>query len=119
MNPRLLTPEELKLIREYVELFFLLQVADGELDKVSRFPGAFKPFLSKAADMVHKRIHDRLVEVKRLLKDADIKVLEDEHKGDVLYFKMYFRGYEERFGVIREVLRADMEVRLAQFLKFP
>jgi len=56
-----------------------------------------------------------LYALRKELRQLNIKIVEDETHDDVLYYRVYSRGYDERFGITRETLKAEISVRLAQY----
>lgn len=53
---------------------------------------------------------------RRSLSKRRIRLLSDEQVDLVLYHKYICRGYEERFGIVREVMRAEISVKFSGYI---
>ncbi len=116
-NPRVPTQEELELIRSSILLPMILTIAEKNRQEVERSSYTFKPLYLKATLIFMDAVSRELARVKREMKQRNIKVIEDEQADLVMYFRFVCRGYEERFGMVREVVRAEMAVRITQFMR--
>ncbi|RED86224.1 hypothetical protein DFP98_10376 [Cohnella phaseoli] len=52
--------------------------------------------------------------VRRELKKRNIKILSDQTQDDIVYNRYLCRGYENTFGMTREVIRAEIGKHLAK-----
>jgi hypothetical protein len=116
-NPRVPSKEELELIRDSILLPMILSIAEKNRQEVERTSYTFKPVFLKAMLIFMDVVSQDLARVKRELKQRNIKVIEDEQVDLVMYFRFICRGYEERFGMIREVVRAEISVRITQYIR--
>ncbi len=116
-NPAVPTKEELELIRSSVILPMILSIAEKNRQEIERSTYTFKPLYLKATLILMDAVSRELGSVKRQLKQRNIKVFEDEQVDLVMYFRFVCRGYEERFGMVREVVRAEMSVRITRFMR--
>ncbi len=117
LNPRVPTKEELELIRSSVILPMILSIAEKNRQQVERSEYTFKPLFHKAILIFINAVSHELTRVKRELKRHNIKVFEDEQIDLVLYFRFICRGYEERFGMVREIVRAEISTRITQYIR--
>ncbi|UUZ85840.1 hypothetical protein LJK88_21675 [Paenibacillus sp. P26] len=44
-------------------------------------------------------------------------MVNDEQIDLVIYHKIICRGYEERFGMVRDVVRSEISIRLTKYLE--
>jgi hypothetical protein len=116
-NPRVPTKDELELIRDSVLLPMILTIAEKNRQEVERASYTFKPVFLKAMLLVMDVVTKDLARVRRELKQRNIKVIEDEQVDLVMYYRFICRGYEERFGMVREVVRAEIAVRITQYIR--
>jgi hypothetical protein len=49
------------------------------------------------------------------MKKRNIKVFDEETNDGIIYHKYSCRGYEDRFGIVRETLRTEISFRLANY----
>lgn len=54
--------------------------------------------------------------MRKELSKKNIKVLTDEQVDLVVYYKIVCRGYEERFGIVRDIMRSEISVRLTKYI---
>lgn len=75
--------------------------------------------LRRAHLMAGQKILDRIVKdlygLRRELKQRNIRILNEEHADLVVYHRYFCRGYEDRFGMTRDVMRSEISVRLARY----
>jgi len=116
-NPAVPTKEELELIRSSVILPMILSIAEKNRQQIEHSSYTFKPLYLKATLILMDAVSHELSSVKRQLKQRNIKVIEDEQVDLVMYFRFICRGYEERFGMVREVVRAEISVRITRFMR--
>jgi hypothetical protein len=116
-NPRVPSKEELELIRSSVLLPMILSIAEKNRQEVERSSYTFKPLYLKSTLIFMDLVSRELARVKRELKQRNIKVIEEEQADLVMYFRFICRGYEERFGMVREVVRAEISVRITQYMR--
>jgi hypothetical protein len=116
-NPRVPSKEELELIRSSVLLPMILSIAEKNRQEVDRSSYTFKPLYLKATLVFMDVVSRELTRVKRELKQRNIKVIEEEQADLVMYYRFVCRGYEERFGMVREVVRAEIAVRITQYMR--
>jgi hypothetical protein len=117
MNPRVPTKEELELIRESVVLPFLMDIVQKNNDQMELQTMTFKPLYLKAGLTLLDNVHKRLVQVKKELKQAEIKVWEHQHRGDVIDYKFVCRGYHNEFPIWKEHLRAELSVKMDFYMR--
>ena len=56
-----------------------------------------------------------LTRLRRELRKRNIRVVEGEQAELVVYHRCYCRGYEEIFGMTREVMRTEIGLRLSRY----
>jgi hypothetical protein len=70
-----------------------------------------------AAQAVMNQIHKDMTLLRQELSRRKIKVVDDGQVDLIIYYKILCRGYEERFGIMRDVVRSEISVRLTNYLK--
>lgn len=117
MNERLATKEELEMIRDAIMLPFIMDVVQRNIDKLNFETWILKPLYIEAGEKLLDHIQKHLAEIKKELRRRDIKVWEDRHADHILHYKYVCRGYHDTFGIMREVMKAEMSVRLTQYMR--
>jgi len=115
--------EELELIKDYVLLPMLLTFTANGRVKAEKIEHIMQELFVMAIDTLSDRISSDLTLVRKVLRSASIKVWEDEQIDGTMWYRYVCRGYEDRFPITRELVRAEMSVRLGKYfsaiLKFP
>lgn len=113
------TPEELTMVRDYVLLPHMLTIVEKNIEELKRSSYVMKrPFLA-VAEAIASRISRDMYELRRELSRRRIKVVGDEQVDLVVYHRFVCRGYEDRLGIVREVMRSEISVRLAKYFGDP
>ncbi|CAI6086728.1 hypothetical protein [Cohnella sp. JJ-181] len=110
------TTEEMVMIRDVILLPHMLTMAQRSIDD-SKLSGNFMSQLHIAAtqaimDMISKDLYA----LRRELSQRRIRIVADEQVDLVIYHRYICRGYEERFGIVREVMRAEISVKFSGYI---
>lgn len=108
-------PEELTLVRDYILMPHMLTIIQRSLDDINRSGHLFKHVFAALLLVMMDRVSSDLHMLRRELKRRNIKVVDDEQVDLVVYHRIICRGYEERFGLVRDVMRAEISKRLAKY----
>lgn len=110
------TAEELTLIRDYVLLPHLLVMVQKSIQDMENSAGMLKRLYLAAAQVLLSRISEDMYSLKRELARRNIRIVGDEQVDLVLYHRFICRGYEDRFGMVREVMKAQISIRLTKYV---
>jgi hypothetical protein len=64
---------------------------------------------------LQERIIKDITELKQQLKQHNVRYEDDQNDDFLLYYMIYYRGYSERFGMTRDVLRTEISLRLTRY----
>lgn len=109
------TTDELRMIRDVIMFPHMLTMSEKSLQEVRRTPNLYKMYFEQFIELVMDRITKDLFALRRELKSRNIKVYDDETADGIIYHKFVCRGYEDRFGIVRETLRSEISFRLARY----
>ncbi|OPH53003.1 hypothetical protein BC351_32620 [Paenibacillus ferrarius] len=112
------TKEELEAIRDFVLLPMLLSIVEKNKQEIERTSYSMRTVFVKAANIIQNLMTNDLQAVRKLLKERNIKVFEDEMIDSNLRYKYICRGYEDKFVLIRDVARAELMKRLGKYSEF-
>ncbi|BBI32064.1 hypothetical protein [Cohnella abietis] len=107
--------EELFMIRESILLPHMMTMVEKSRIDIEQSLNPMRDLISRFMVVMLDTINADLVKIKIAMSKANIKVWDEDHQGDVLYYRYRFRGYEESFGMIREVMRAQISVGLGEY----
>lgn len=109
--------EEYEMARDSIILPHILTMVERSLDDIQNSSNVLKRLHVTAGQAVSRQIHKDMQAIRKELRQRNIKVIPDEQVDLVVYHKLICRGYEERFGIVRDVLRSEISLRLTKYLK--
>lgn len=112
------TKEELEAIRDFVLLPMLLSIVEKNKQEIERTSYSMRTIFVKAANIIQNLITNDIQAVRKLLKERNIKVFEDEMMDSNLRYNYICRGYEDKFVLVRDVARAELMRRLGKYSEF-
>ncbi|RUS44960.1 hypothetical protein [Cohnella sp. AR92] len=109
------TQEERFLVRDYVVLPHMLTMADNSQKTNSSSANPLKSVIDLFLQTLMDRISGEIQKTVRELNRRNIKVNQDEHFDDVYYFQVRCRGFVEKVGFTREVMKSEIRVKMNKF----
>jgi hypothetical protein len=116
-RPNVPTQEELSWIRSCILLPILLSIVENNLQSIKTSSYPLKKLYITATQLLMDLIHSDLVKVKKLLKERNIKVFEDERIDGAIRYRFVCRGYEDSFAIMRDIVRAEISVKLSDYVR--
>ena len=111
------TKEEIELIRDSVLLPIMLTIVENNKKEIEWSTYSIKGLFVAANEALMKLIHADLVKVKNALRERNIKVWEDDRPVDyAIHYRFNCRGYEDQFSIMRELVRAEVGIRLGKYV---
>lgn len=105
------------MIRDYILLPYMLTMVQKSVDDIERSPNLLKQLYLAAGQAVINKISKDMYDLRRELTKRNIKIISDEHADVVVYHRFLCRGYEDRFGMTRDVMRSEISVQLKKYIK--
>lgn len=68
-----------------------------------------------AGQAIQRRITQDAYQLRKELKQRNIKVVIDEQEEFLVYHKIFCRGRQERFGLTRDVMHTEISLRLTSY----
>lgn len=110
-----LSNEERAMVRDLILLPYIDTMVAKSLKEVEHSGNVLSRSYILAGRYIQKRIIQEVYRLRQELKKRNIKVVEDTQDDFVTYNMIYCRGYQERFGVTRDVMRTEISLRLTQY----
>lgn len=104
------------MIRDYILLPYMLTMVQKSVDDIERSSNLLKQLYLAVGQAVMNKISKDMRDIKRELTKRNIKIVSDEHADLVVYHRFLCRGYEERFGMTRDVMRSEISIRLGAYI---
>lgn len=110
-----ITTEELTMIRDAIMFPFMLTMCEKSLQDLRNSTHLFKQIYEQFIQIIMNYITKDLSKINRELRQRNIKIFSDETHDGIIYHRYVCRGYEDRFGIVREVLRSEISVRFTKY----
>ncbi|BBH20374.1 hypothetical protein Back11_17190 [Paenibacillus baekrokdamisoli] len=112
---KIITTEERTMIRDYILLPHMEKMVQKSITDVEYSTNILKRLYFLAGQKILDQIVKDLYRLRRELKKRNIKILTEEQSDLIVYHRYYCRGYEERFGMTRDVMRSEISVQLTKY----
>ncbi|MFC5648537.1 hypothetical protein ACFPYJ_05225 [Paenibacillus solisilvae] len=112
---KIITAEERTMIRDYILLPHMEKMVQKSIADVEHSTNILRRMYVLAGQKILERIMKDLYTLRGELKKRNIKILTEEQSDLVVYHRYYCRGYEERFGMTRDVMRSEISVQLTRY----
>ncbi|MHA7963502.1 hypothetical protein ACX93W_05095 [Paenibacillus sp. CAU 1782] len=109
------TNDEMTMIRDYIMYPNIISMLHRSIDQIRTANIPLKELLARCLEVIMFSVTDDYYILKRDLKTRNIQVFTDTTDDGVFYHRYLCRGYENRFGITREALKAEMGNRLARY----
>lgn len=111
------TEEELFMIRDCILLPHMLTMVQKSIDDIENHSNLLKQLYLTAGQQLMNLINADLYKLRRELSKRNIKIIKDEDADMVIYHRFICRGYEQRFGMVRDVMRSEISTKLSKYMK--
>jgi len=109
--------EELRMVQDYLILPHMLTMVENSMDEIKHANGFMNRLFLAVAYKLHNMIEQDRRRLKRELDGRSIRVAADEQVDLVIYHRIHCRGYEDKFGMVREVMRSRIRVKMTAYMR--
>lgn len=103
------------MVRDLILLPYIDTMVSRSLKEIELSSSILKRAFVIAGQAIQRRIMQDTYQLQKELKQRNIKVLPDEQEDFLVYHKIFCRGYQERFGLTRDVMRTEISLRLTRY----
>ncbi|QHT60835.1 hypothetical protein GXP70_13335 [Paenibacillus lycopersici] len=111
----IITTEERAMLRDYILLPHMVKMVEKSIADVEHMTTVLKRAYLMAGQKILDRVSQDLYGLRRELNQRNIRILNEEHADLVVYHRYFCRGYEDRFGMTRDVMRSEISMKLARY----
>lgn len=115
------TNDELTMIRDCILLPHMQTMVLHSIEDLECSDNPLQQLHLKPARALLRLIDKDYYNLRAELKQRGIKLIDEEQsqnlKDGVLYYPYICRGYQDRFGIMREVAKAEISVRLTNYMR--
>ncbi|MRN54566.1 hypothetical protein [Paenibacillus monticola] len=112
---KLITIDERTMVRDLILLPYIDTMVSKSLKEIEHSSNILKRAYLMAGQTIQRRIMQDTYQLQKELKQRNIRVLADEQEEFLVYYKIFCRGYQERFGLTRDVIRSEISLRLTKY----
>ncbi|WP_339319571.1 hypothetical protein [Paenibacillus sp. FSL R10-2734] len=112
---KMITIEERTMVRDLILLPYIDTMVSKSLKEIEHSSNILKRAYLMAGKAIQRRIMQDTYQLQKELKQRNIRVLADEQEEFLVYYKIFCRGYQERFGLTRDVMRTEISLRLTKY----
>ncbi|OKP84834.1 hypothetical protein A3844_18800 [Paenibacillus helianthi] len=112
---KLITIDERTMVRDLILLPYIDTMVGKSLKEIENSGNILKRAYLMAGQTIQRRIMQDTYQLQKELKQRNIRVLADEQEEFLVYYKIFCRGYQERFGLTRDVMRTEISLRLTKY----
>lgn len=111
----MITIDERTMVRDFILLPYIDTMVSNSLSEIEYSSNILKRAYLMAGQAIQRRIMQDTYLLRKELRQRNIKVLEDGQEELIVYHKIFCRGYQERFGMMRDVMRTEISLRLTKY----
>jgi hypothetical protein len=112
---KMITVDERTMVRDLILLPYIDTMVSKSLKEIEHTGNILKRAYLMAGQAIQRRIIQDTYQLQKELKQRNIRVLADEQEEFLVYYKIFCRGYQERFGLTRDVMRTEISLRLTKY----
>ncbi|NGM83407.1 hypothetical protein G5B47_13370 [Paenibacillus sp. 7124] len=112
---KIITAEERTMLRDCILLPYMEKMVQKSIAEIEYSTNILKRLYLAAGQYILEQIMKDLYRLRRELKQRNIRILTEEQSDLVVYHYFYCRGYKERFGMTRDVMRSEISLRLTRY----
>lgn len=111
----MLTIEEREMVRDLILLPYIDTMVSKSMKEIERSGNVLNRSYLLAGRYIQKRIIQEVYQIRQEFRKRNIKVVEDTQDDFVTYNMIYYRGYQERFGLTRDVMKTQISLQLTKY----
>lgn len=112
---KMLTNAERTMIRDLILLPYMDTMVSRSMKEIERSGNLLTRMYLMAGRYIQNRIMKDTYRLQKELKQRNIRFIADEQDEFISYYKIFFRGYQEQFGLTRDVMRTEISLRLTRY----
>lgn len=111
----MLTNAERTMVRDLILLPHIETMVSKSVEEIERSGNILTKMYLMAGRYIQNRIMRDTFQLQKELRQRNIRFIADEQDDFISYYKIFFRGYQEQFGLTRDVMRSEISLRLTNY----
>lgn len=112
---QILTTAERMYVRDLILLPHIDTMVSKSMKEIERSGNVLSRVYLMAGRYIQNRVMQDTYALQKELRQRNVRFIADEQDDFISYYKIFFRGYQERFGLTRDVMRSEISVRLTKY----
>ncbi|WP_342435713.1 hypothetical protein NSS79_18975 [Paenibacillus sp. FSL L8-0436] len=112
---KMITADERTMVRDLILLPYMDTMVSKSLKEIEHSGNILKRAYLMAGQAIQRRIIQDTYQLQKELKQRNIRMMADEQEEFLVFYKIFCRGYQERFGLTRDVMRTEISLRLTKY----
>lgn len=114
-SKQMLSISERTMVRDLILLPHIDTMVSKSMKEIEQSGNILTKMYLMAGRFIQNRVMQDTYRLQKELRQRNIKVLPDEQEDFLIYHKVLFRGYQERFGMTRDVMKTEISLRLTHY----
>ena len=110
------TTEELHLVRDLILLPHMEAMVQRSMEDAQNSTNVLRRLYAQTGQTILNRMAQDSKRLRSELKKRQIQILDQEHSDFIIYHKLLCRGYQQNFGMTRDVMRTEIRTRLTKYV---
>ncbi|WP_054939076.1 hypothetical protein [Paenibacillus ihuae] len=111
----ILTSEELSMVRDLILLPHIDTMLSRSMKEIENSGNILTKLYLLAGRFIQNKIMQDTYKLQKELRHLNVRFIADEQDEFISYYKIFYRGYQERFGITRDVMRSEISLRLTRY----
>lgn len=116
MVNNMLSIEERTMVRDLILLQYIDTMVNKSVDEVERSGNVLTKTYLVAGDYIQQRVIQDISRLQQELKQRNVRVESGRREDFLLYYMIYYRGYQEEFGMTRDVTKSEISLRITRYI---
>lgn len=113
-----ITADELTMLRDYILLPHMESMVQRSITDIEHSTNILRKLYAMAGSQVLDQIVKDRYRLRQELRKRDIRILAEEQNPTnfIINHRYYCRGYQDTFGMTRDVMKSEISTRLSKYI---
>ncbi|QSF42633.1 hypothetical protein [Paenibacillus tianjinensis] len=112
---KMLTTLERTMVRDLILLPYIDTMVDKSIKEIEQSGNVLSKMYLMTGRYIQNQVMKDTYQLQKELKQRNVRFIADEQDDFISYYKIFYRGYQERFGLTRDVMRSEISLRLTKY----
>ncbi|MEF2966079.1 hypothetical protein V3851_09575 [Paenibacillus sp. M1] len=112
----MITMEEREMMRDYILLTHIHAMVQKSITDLKYTDNILKKTFEMCGRVIEDRVITDMKALRQTLKGNGIVIQNEEHDGFVIRYHFTCRGYQDKFSMTRDVMKAEISIKLGKYV---